>query len=227
MGSEIRQKLCKYDLDRAVNALPEQVKALLISKGKNLCVAGGFLRSLINYEQVKDIDLFSTSKEEALNNFNELSEKVNAKKIKTQNAYSLKSIEGMLVQFIHRWVYPSPIELVDSFDFTIACASFWYDKDLQEWDSCVVDQFYGDCVARVIRFRFPNRIEEPAGSMLRVLKFTRMGYDISNESLSGVITKLVDGIEEKTSAVPTYVPQPAQSTYSKIHQRIGRLTGDS
>jgi len=182
-----------YDLHWAVHRLPAPVRDLMKSYGPNVVAAGGFIRSLILGEQPNDLDLFTPSPAHA---------KVYADTvangeavIETANAYTIRPSESLKfpVQFIHRWSYPSPEELLGSFDFTIACAAVWYDK---EWKSLVHPKFYSDLAAKRLIYLSPKREEEPGGSLLRVLKFTGRGFKIPMDSFGSVLTRLYGGIEE-------------------------------
>ena len=95
----------------------------------------------------------------------------------------------MTVQFIKKWVYEKPSDIISSFDFTIARAAMWFaDK---EWHALCDDNYYVDLAARRLVYCSPKRIEEAGGSMLRVLKFYQRGYRIPLDSLGGVIARVV------------------------------------
>lgn len=226
-------KLTQYDLDRAVKILPETVKSVMRMNGT--IVAGGFLRCVVTRERVKDVDLFSKSPEDSLDSaktLNAFNTKLGENKIiTTKNTYSLKGVEGYFVQFIHRWCHPDPESLLKSFDFTIAKAAMWYDKSIG-WTSLVDDEFYPDVAARRLNFKFPERQEDPAGSLLRVLKFVKKGYNIPNESLAGVVARVATDARNRDNNV--YIAGVEAESYSSektwtkiIHSSIATVTGES
>ena len=79
----------------------------------------------------------------------------------------------------------------------------------------------GDCQEKKIVFKFPTREEEPAGSMMRVLRFTKLGYTIDSYSLSGIIAKLVDGSKKQTHDGIPY------DTAHAVHYSLARVGAGS
>jgi hypothetical protein len=227
-------KLNKYDLERVTELIPEKVRTLMFIHGKDLVLAGGFIRDAVLRVRAKDVDLFTPSKEKALEVVKDLNTSVTefgqaAVYTSSKNAYSFKNVGGRFVQFIHRWSYPGPQELLNSFDFTVACAAVWYDNG---WESLVDNNFYPDLAAKRLVFRFPERQEDPAGSMIRVLKFVKKGYTIPGESLAGVVARISTDAQKKDQA--TYVPGTEAEFYSSeknwtriIHNSIATVTGES
>lgn len=221
-------QLNKHDLNRALKILPEPVKALLICNGVDLVVAGGFLRSVVTRDFIKDIDLFSTSAEKAKENWEKLAGK-SADIIMTDNAYTIKNVGNKTVQFIHKWCYPTPQELINSFDYTIARAAIWWDQKTRLWCSVTDPEFYEDCAGRRLNYKNPNRIEEPAGSLLRMLKFVRKGYSIDNRSLAGVIAKASKAYEPNASFTSWGLDYSATPAYTEgmVYTNLNRITGES
>lgn len=231
-------KLNDKDIDRAIKLLPDAVKSVLY-EGKQY-VAGGFLRSVVSRERIKDIDLFSRTPEDALagaKTLNFITTSVGEYKvITTKNAYSLKNVSGHFVQFIHRWTHATPEELIKSFDFTIAKAALWYDTEKGMWDSLVDENFYSDLAARRLNFQFPERKEDAAGSLLRVLKFVKKGYHIPNDSLAGVVARVAkhaESVELNTGDPYAILAAPYGETEKEkrwtkiIHGSIASVTGES
>lgn len=193
----------KQDLQWALQRTPVPVLELMKRRGTRLLAAGGFLRSIIANEKINDIDLFSPTQEEAYSAAQELAGE--DKIYITDNAYSVRLKRGMLAQFIHRWTFEKPEDMLNSFDFTIACGAFWYDPgmsnfaDIKEgygWKSMVDDRFYADLAAKRLIYRSPTRNEDAGGSLLRVLKFYQRGYRIPLNSLGAVIARLVNAVDE-------------------------------
>lgn len=193
----------KQDLQWALQRTPVPVLELMKRRGTRLLAAGGFLRSIIANEKINDIDLFSPTQEEALSAAQELA--MGEKIYTTDNAYSVRVGRGprnILAQFIHRWTFTKPEDMLNSFDFTIACGAFWYDPDVNmlnigQWQSMIDDRFYADLASKRLVYRAPTRNEDAGGSMLRVLKFYQRGYRIPINSLGAVIARLVNAVDEE------------------------------
>lgn len=182
-------ELSRYDLAWILRRCPVPVLDLCKQHAGRLFVAGGFIRSVIATEEVNDIDLFATSKDLAKVFAEELAK--GEKMHETENAYTVK-VGRMPVQFIHRWVFDNVQDLVKSFDFTIAGATFWYDA---KWQTHCHPDFYADLAAKRLIYTKPIRNEDAGGSMLRVLKFYQKGYRIPLDSLGAVIARLHMGVD--------------------------------
>lgn len=204
------RQLDPHDLSWIVRMLPQQLKELMGEAGDRLVLGGGFIRSSVAGERPNDIDLFCKSKEDACSYAAQLAG--NKKVIETGNAYSIRKVGGYFVQFIHRWTYDTPRQVLESFDFTIACSAVWFRKDVvsyelgsgetiavfpDKWTSLVDDNFYSDLAAKRLVYRSPQRNEDAGGSLLRVLKFYQRGFRIPLDSLGAVIARLVDGVDYK------------------------------
>ncbi len=186
-------KLSPYDIYWCRLRLPKALYELMKTQGPKLVVAGGFVRSCVSGEKVSDVDCFAQSKEEAALMALELAGKDKGRIYETDNAYTIRGFKPA-VQIIHRWTFPSPVELIQSFDFTIARAAFWYENERME--SICDDDFYPDLAGKRIVYRAPIRDEEPGGTLLRVLKFYQRGYRIPLDSMGLVIGRLLSGVED-------------------------------
>ena len=162
----------------------------------SVMLAGGFIRCCIANEKMTDVDLFVKTKESAELYSRRLTEK-SGYFIKTDNAYTIID-KKPTVQFIHRWTYQNPADIIPAFDFTIARAVIWYDGT--NWQSLCDDRYYADLAAKRLTYCSPIRIEEAGGSMLRVLKFYQKGYRIPLDSLGSVIARLNFGIRQESFA---------------------------
>jgi len=182
-------RLNQYDLQWCVRLLPKALRDIM--KKEEIVVAGGYVRSCVTRETVNDIDLFIPERDYALHLAAALS--VGAKPHRTVNAITVRGLKYP-VQFITRWVYDAPQEVLSSFDFTICQAAFWWDHYCQRWASAVSDDFYVDLAAKRLVYTNPVREEAPGGSMLRVLKYYQRGYRITIKSLSDVIARLAHGV---------------------------------
>lgn len=193
------------DLNWCLHRLPKRVKSLMQEYAGQLVMAGGFIRACIANEHINDVDLFPASKELA---------QVMALKLaggdlkgihETENAYTVSRHLPMSVQFIHRWIFYQPEDILPSFDFTIAQAAIWFEATAFDgqngkvidgrWKSLCSDQFYPDLAAKRLVYLQPIRNEDAGGSMLRVLKFYQRGYRIPIDSLGAVIARLISGID--------------------------------
>jgi hypothetical protein len=188
------RELDPKDLSWAVRLLPEEVKNLMTRYNKRIVLGGGYLRATIANEKVNDLDLFTSSALESKLYADLLAKDAGRKVYETENAYSLRLPKGSFVQFIHRWTFPNPEALIQSFDFTIACAAIWVQSSTK-WTSLADDNFYSDLAAKRLVYRSPVRNEDAGGSLLRVLKYYQRGYRIPLDSLGAVLARIASGIE--------------------------------
>lgn len=187
------RELDKKDLSWAVRLLPEEVKTLMTRYKQELVLGGGYLRATIANEKINDLDLFTTTASSAKLFADLLSSKSGRKSYETENAYSVR-LPGSFVQFIHRWTFPRPENLLESFDFTIACAAIWVNSS-GKWTSLADGDFYSDLAAKRLVYRAPIRNEDAGGSLLRVLKYYQRGYRIPLDSLGAVLARITGGLE--------------------------------
>ena len=185
------RELDKKDLSWAVRLLPDEIVALMKRHGPELILGGGYLRATIANEKVNDLDLFTSSATQAKLYADFLAAQVGRKLYETPNAYSLRLPRGHFVQFIHRWTFPRPEALLESFDFTIACAAIWVKSG--KWTSLADDNFYSDLGSKRLVYRSPARNEDAGGSLLRVLKYYQRGYRIPLDSLGAVLARIHKG----------------------------------
>jgi len=192
----------RMDLTWIVRRLPREVRELMQERGRKMFLAGGFIRAVVANEKANDIDLFTSTKEEAQSGADEIGNKRQRTPITTENAITIRGTPP--VQFIHRWTFDHPDDCINSFDFTIAQAVVWWDEQAVggegRWKSLCCDRFYTDLAARRLVYTEPKREEAAGGSMLRVLKFYQRGYRIDLHSLGSVIARVAMG-HEKVAAV--------------------------
>lgn len=181
------------DMQWLLRRAPKNLLTLMKEVGPNIVAAGGYVRSVIANEPINDIDLFCPTQELA----KEYAEKLSGrfKIIETDNAYTVRNPgrRGFSIQFIHRWIFDKPEDCLASFDFTIACAAFWFDGE--KWCSMCDDRFYADLASKRLIYRSPIRNEDAGGSMLRVLKFYQRGYRIPVDSLGAVMARMVSAVD--------------------------------
>lgn len=189
--------LSYHDLTWCVKRLPINVVQLLQRYSKRLIVAGGYIRACVSNENVNDVDIFADSAElaqEAAIALSTVDGNMVHKIYSTENAHTV-SYKPYPIQFIHKWTYSDPLEVIPSFDFTVAKAAFWYNKDINNWESHVDDNFYADLAAKRLIYTSPVRNESAGGSLLRVLKFYQRGYRIPLDSLGAVISRLMQAVD--------------------------------
>lgn len=190
-------KLKDKDIQKIVDQLPMGLMELMeLMEDNNIFLAGGAIRAIIAGEEVKDFDLFTSSKEKARQYAEILSEKFNNEDyLETENAFTVKDELDSItdIQFIHRWTFTNEWELIGSFDYTIAQAAIWFENG--DWKSVAAPSFYDDLEAKQLVYTAPDREEELGGSLLRMRKFLRMGYDISSYDMAKVISRLLNGVD--------------------------------
>lgn len=197
--------LTAQDLQFVVRRLPKDVRNLM--QTLPIFVAGGFIRETIAGGEVKDIDLFGSSKDALLGFSEVLAGQRQVKAHRTDNAITVLCPPRLPVQFITRWVFDRPTPLVESFDFTVCQAVIWYDRSLCTWRSEIGEGFYPDLAARRLVYTFPVREEEAGGSMMRVRKFLGRGYNIQASSLAGVIARVA--LKVRMDELPKFDDTPA------------------
>lgn len=179
------------DLQWILRLAPEPLLLLMKSFPAEVFVAGGFVRAGVSKEDISDIDVFAPTAARADVFALKLANGQKDSLHRTMNAITVKGLRYP-IQFVHRWSFSNPLECIESFDFTIACAAFWYDKG---WQSVREDSFYADLAAKRLVYRRPKRNEDAGGSMLRVLKFYQRGYRIGLDSLGNVIARMTHGAD--------------------------------
>lgn len=182
------------DLNSCVRRLPKKLANLMKKHGSKIVVAGGFIRSVITGEFISDVDIFAGNKNQSEIFATEL--QGDNKFHKTDNAFTVTNIKPK-PQFIFRWVYDKPEDVLTSFDFTICQAAFWWDVDIEKWKGVCSPKFYKDLAAKRLIYLSPIRNEDAGGSMLRVLKYYQRGYRIPLDSLGAVIARLMTGVDEE------------------------------
>lgn len=179
------------DLQFVLGHLPKDVFVMI--KTQRLILAGGFIRATIAGEKPSDIDILGDTKEHLEGCAKQLADDRDCPFHRTENAITVLTQGRIPVQFVTRWVYTQPIDVVQSFDFTIAMAAIWYDG---KWCSMVHDTYYEDLAARRLVYTCPARNEDAGGSIMRVRKFLARGYNIQAQSLAKVIARLCMGVHE-------------------------------
>lgn len=193
------------DLKWCIRRLPKDLKTVMMTIGPQVSIGGGYIRSCISGDEIVDIDLFVES--------NTIRDKVvEILKPKTKEVFRSKNAITILgykypIQIIHRWLYAKPEDILSDFDFSVACAVMWCDKipenlmsvkgEFEGWHGRVHEYYYQDLAAKRLRYLSPDRDEDVGGSVLRVLKYYRKGYNIDLESYAGTICRLVSKVDHR------------------------------
>ena len=195
-------ELDRQIVDKVVAALPAPVKRMLRMSG--LFLAGGFIRSVVEGEKPKDVDIWVRSPEEAQRWARILGVALHRGAFSTTNAITI-SFPDTAIQFITRWTFQTPGEVIQTFDFTIAQAVVWFDKVEGKWKGLCAETFLEDVREKRLVYKSPVREEDAAGSLLRVNKFLRRGYSISDEDMGKVTARVVKKVIEEKDTAP-YAP---------------------
>lgn len=196
------------DLTFIINRLPKDLQKFM--REHRVYLAGGCIRSIISGDPISDYDLFGPSRSDLKKWARDLAAKRQGRIYSTDNAFTVLAPPRTPVQFIFRWLFNEPGEVVHSFDFSIAQAVVWFEPGpttvtypnllpvlslkLGRWRSLCSKDFYPDLAAKRLRYTQPERNEDAGGSLLRVTKFLRKGYNIAPESLGKVIARLVSRV---------------------------------
>ncbi len=202
-------KLSNSDLNFVLSRCPRDILKLLRDNAGKLFLAGGFIRSTISGDKVSDIDLFGTTKDDLLRIAKDLTLERKGRYFQTDNAITVLSPPRFAVQFITRWLFTEAEPLITSFDFTVCQAVIWAEslpdttitvdgkpvvKKHCRFHSLISAAFYPDLAAKRLVYTFPQREEEAGGSLMRVIKFVKKGWNIQAPSLAGVIARIVSSL---------------------------------
>ena len=190
--------LQKEDLDWCIKRLPRKVARALKDYSGSLSLGGGYIRSCITGDHLKDIDLFVNSEETAAK-VNAFLLKPDQKTFKTSNAYTILRGEKPPIQIIYRWLYKNPEDVLQDLDFTICCAVIWFADG--EFKSSIDQFYYSDLAAKRLRYTEPSRIEEAGGSLIRVLKYYNKGYRIMLTSFAKTIARTCIAVKQVGAAI--------------------------
>jgi hypothetical protein len=197
-------KLNKEDLNKCIMKMPPIVSELVKS---GFYIGGGFIRSVLNKEEISDFDIFANSlaqveREVGLFDFGKpggkhlLSNMTSIFKGSTSNAYTIKISGQKPIQFITKWLFLTPEDCMKSFDYAICRAIIFWNKDAQEFDSVVDPDFYYSLNHKKLIYCNPIREEVAAGSFLRMQKFILKGYKIDQENLAKVTARMLMGMSK-------------------------------
>lgn len=200
-------QLIKNDIRHVVQRVPKDIREALTRNAGKLYIGGGFIRAVIAGEEPSDIDMFSDDVGRLEVIANDLANSRPGSRLhKTKNAITLLTPDRMPVQFITRWTFDNPKDLVNSFDFTVCQAALWRTgiQVNSEWATSINDRFYIDLAGRNLVYTNPVREEEAGGSMLRVLKYVKRGYSIQVGSLADVMDRVFKKVQIEIPKMPGY-----------------------
>jgi hypothetical protein len=206
-------ELSKSDLNFVLSRCPKDIVKLLKENTGTVFLAGGFIRATIAGEKVSDIDLLGDNADHLLSLAKDLSLSRKGRYFQTKNAITILAPPRIPVQLVTRWLFNDPQKLIESFDFTVCQSVVWATKVLNidppvyKFHSLISDQFYADLAARRLVYTFPSRDEDAGGSMMRVLKFLKKGYNIQAGSLAGVIARLAAKLDFKREPEEKWIAQ--------------------
>jgi hypothetical protein len=204
-------ELSKSDLHFVLSRCPRDILKMLKEHERKLFLAGGFIRSTIAGEKTSDVDLFGPSQEFLLQVAKDITLERKGRYFATKNAYTVLAPPRFPVQLITRWVFDDPQRLILSFDFTVCRAVIWAERQADTtimkdgkpntrknylFQSAIGEGFYEDLAARRLVYTHPDRVEDAGGSLLRVLKFVKKGYNIQAPSVAGVVARILATLSE-------------------------------
>lgn len=182
--------LHSVDQGKCLDALPPVVCNVLRLHPNKVCVAGGFIRAIVADEDVNDIDIFVDSEETARAVADEIKPS-GGRFYETGKAITIRGMGEPAPQVIYKWTFEHPRDVIAAFDFSIAQAAIWWNGT--EWESVCDYYFYRDVKKKALHYASPKG-NDAAGTMLRVLKFHKLGYSIGNEALSNILAAMCEGM---------------------------------
>ena len=167
---------------------------------KSLFLAGGYFRSWINKaEAICDYDIF----------FSDLSVKDQAAKFIEDHGFfrtftcpageliSFKNEDGVKVQFITKFQYPSVLGCVQTFDLTACCCGY----EVESKSIICHADWLSDVKHKMIAF---NEVTFPVASISRIIKYHGKGYRYTQQSLSAFV-QMIAGREFDGDKLGLYV----------------------
>jgi hypothetical protein len=184
------------EVNRIVAELPDKVVRLMKKYPGEIRVGGGMPRSVLDDADIKDIDIFVSSRLNPKRIALELMDGTDEIRM-TENALTIVSDSGFIppIQVIQRWQYDTLDQLLEAFDFTIAQIAISYNGFGADFIGACSEAFRADLKSKRLTYLSPIRDEVPGGSLLRVLKFHRRGYRINVAEYAKVITRMLRDVD--------------------------------
>lgn len=200
------------DRNWAVSRLPTELRQTMEQEPGPIVVAGGFLRSTITGDEVRDIDVFVGDglRARVLARRVLAAMKLPAEVYATPNAISLRGTHPM-IQIITRWTYDCLDACLASFDFTIAQAGLMYNRRCEQWDGRCHPRYYEDLAAKRLIYTSPARDEDSGGSMLRLLTFVSRGYGAPLATTAQVVGRVLGSEPDPIERLLVRVDPPGET----------------
>lgn len=147
----------------------------------SIYIAGGCFSSLLAGRKVKDIDVFTDNQEGLIAALEKSGMKPTFKNYWVCNF----KIGKFTVQVVRGYEYHRPVDVIESFDFTIVCAVY-------DGESLYVDErfFMDNAQHRLVVRALPK----PLSTMQRMMKYASRGYRVCPKGLAEV-AKAVNKME--------------------------------
>lgn len=179
-------ELNTWTIRDVLKALPQAV--ISVMQNHRVFLAGGFIRAIVAGEKPSDIDLWVSSREEADRvSLALVRESSTAVRHESPNSFTIIGL-GRPIQVIHRWCFEGADAILDSFDYTIAQAVIYWEP-YSDWYGWCGPRFYDDVKDKQLTYLAPARQEEVCGSLFRLFKFYKRGYNVSLETLAAVMAR--------------------------------------
>ena len=207
--------LSPAEMQMVFDVLPWEVVATLFAFPQ-LFVAGGCIRAAVAGEEVKDIDIFTTDLavvDKAVEFLLTQRERRGGDAVERATPCTRTVvIDGLPVQFINNVAYASPVQCIETFDFTICQAAFWHGTNGQ-WQSHSTPEFHRDVALKRLVYTAPDRAEAPGGSLWRAFKYVRRGYSITQRELARLVVRLNESLDSGE-----HVVSPWKTVKAKTHE---------
>lgn len=188
--SEKYELLPSWLIEQTLGLLHPEIKEVMQieSYRSRVFIAGGVIRSAYESTPVSDIDIFTADDCTHLQMKHELCLRKPVKKKRgiytTDHALTLQQY-APAVQLITRWHFRDPIAVLNAFDFTCCSAVMWV-RPNGNWTGVADINFEDDIGNRLLRWTNPKDAEI-GGTLLRVLKYSRKGYNIIPEEFAKIL----------------------------------------
>jgi hypothetical protein len=185
-----------------LGSLPEIV--LQQMKEDDVVLAGGAIRSIVTGEQIRDIDIFCHSEEQAARLALDASHGSLIKK--TFLSFTI-NLNGLIVQYVYYKPFIDGLDLIKSFDYLMSCAEIHWDKATESFVGLCLEGFYTDCATKTLTFRKAEKDRGTLCPLRRALKFTSRGWAISDCDLGDILHHYkpeIDPYEAASACAPAY-----------------------
>jgi hypothetical protein len=181
------------DVERCVRRLTAAQRDLLVLHPEATMIAGGFVRSCIAHDRIRDVDYFVTEEPQAQKmreQYVRWTKTPDSMIYRTDTALTIGNPKEVPIQLIYRFPFDTPADILSWFDFTISQGAIWFGHD-QKWRGMCSERFYADLAAHRLIYTRPVRDDQDIRLFLRILKHVQLGYSISNRSLAMVMATMV------------------------------------